>query len=241
MKALILAGGFGTRLKEIGQVTPKGLLEQKGKPLLEHTFLEIASLKDCDQIALISNGKYYNQYKNWLAQKNHPITLLDNGVLNPNERLGALGDLDFAVDSLHWQDETILVLPSDTYFEFSLQEIVAIYKKTNNFVTVVRDVGDKSIIANRLGCAILSEGEMVEFIEKPSNPPSTYAAIPFYLYTPEVLKLLKTYKNEGNEMDTPGSIIPWLLEKKIPVKTLVVTSMTLDVGTPKDLTELQNL
>lgn len=241
MKAVILAGGFGTRLKQLGENTPKGLLNQRETPLMSHICQEISKIDEIDQVALVANGKYAPKYQSWLNNNFPEVLLLNNGVFEPEKRLGALGDLHYTLNQLSWYDEPILVLPSDTYFQFSLNQILEIYKSHQTFVTVVRDVQDKSIIAGRLGCAKLNNGELIEFYEKPLYPPTTLASIPFYLYNPETLKLLGVYKDDNQDMDAPGSIIPWLLQKKIPIHALEVSSMTLDVGTPEDVSRLQEL
>lgn len=242
MRALILAAGFGTRLKELGEKTPKGLIKQHNKPLLKHVCQEIEALgQNIQTTALVTNNKYFSQYSAW-THANYPrIQVLNNGVDSSEKRLGAIGDLHRVVDSLNWRDEPLLVLPSDTYFEFNLSDLVEIYEKTHDFVTVVRLMPDKKIIANRLGCAVVEQDRITKFLEKPSTPPSLYAAIPFYLYPEKVLKQIPDYMDQGNDPDSPGSIIPWLIANNIPVRTIITTNQTLDVGTQEDITALQQL
>lgn len=241
MKALILAGGFGTRLKELGENTPKGLLKQGDTPLMTHICKELESIEAIDEVALVTNNKYFQQYNSWLSDNFPKIKIFNDGINTSEERLGALGDLQFVVEKLSWANQTVIVLPSDTYFEFSLNTLVSEALQNNDFTTVVRDVKDPGIIAHRLGCAVIKDNLIVDFIEKPANPPSTLASIPFYIYRPKDFILLQDYQRAQNNMDTPGSFIPWLLKKGEVVRPFVVESNTLDVGTKVDFEMLQNL
>lgn len=240
MKALILAAGFGTRLKTLGETIPKGLIRHGQTPLIDYLLREVGDIPEIKQIALVSNNRYARAYEVWLKRHQLDIQLLNNGVDESDMRLGALGDLIFGIDQLQWQTQPILVLPSDTYFRFPLAGVIRKFRETGEFTTVLRQMPDKSVIANRLGCAVLNEDRIIEFAEKPSQPRSLYAAIPFYIYPPKVVSLLDTYRKQGNTLDAPGSIINWLIENRHPVHAYVTEYETLDVGTPADVTQLQS-
>ena len=94
------------------------------------------------------------------------------------------------------------------------------------------------------GCAVLNESKkIVKFIEKPSSPPSNFAAIPFYYYPRQFLVLLKDYQNEfvndQKKMDAPGNIVPWLIKRGVVVNAYITDKPTLDIGTPQDLEEFR--
>jgi glucose-1-phosphate thymidylyltransferase len=240
MKSIILAGGYGTRLKEAGEGLPKGLIAVGETTLVERVVDELRAL-GISEIALVTNEKYYSHYSRWAGnQKN--ISLVNDGTTSPETRLGALGDLLLVIQTLGWEDDAILVAPSDTYYEFPLSLFRNMVQKSpNDFATIVRkmDMGD---IKNRLGCAILNElNQIVDFVEKPEDPPSPYAAIPFYYYPAQAHALLTQYAAAGNSMDAPGNIIPWLLKRGLPVRACVVDHRTIDVGTPKDRETLKTV
>lgn len=241
-KAIILGGGFGTRLN--GAVDgPKGLIEVGGATLFGRMIDDLRQTPDISETALVANARYYDQYKLYL-EEHYPdfsIILVNDGAFTPEEKKGALGDLMFSLDELDWWQNDILVLPTDTYYSFKIARLRKFFSEQQSFVTVVREFEDKSKIKNKLGCAVMKGEQVVGFIEKPEDPPSCFAAIPFYIYPKEILPILKQYSNEGGNMDAPGSIIPWLIEKGIKVYALNVTGLTIDVGTPDDLKRLQNL
>ncbi|MEP7167233.1 MAG: sugar phosphate nucleotidyltransferase [Candidatus Woesebacteria bacterium] len=236
MQALILAAGFGTRLKEFGETLPKGLIPTGNSTLLGKVMSELQNIP----VTLITNAKFYPQYAEWIDKESKALVLVNDKATDPDNRLGALGDLLFALEStIGWNDD-LLVIPSDTYYEFSIQDFIAFAQAKNSFATVVRKM-DTTLIAGRLGCAVVEGEYITSFVEKPQIPPSDLAAIPFYYYPKAVLARLPEYKQEGGNMDAPGSIIPWFLSKQIPVVAYLTQGQTLDVGTMSDVERLQTL
>lgn len=241
MNILLLAAGFGTRLKEYGETTPKGLVSTASGTLMDHVLHECAQLSA--PIALVTNGRFFSTYSEWLT-KNYAslhVNVINDEAMTPETRLGALGDIAFSINQLGWEDEDLLVLPTDTFFSFSLEDFVRFATDENLFATVIRDMGDKNLIANRLGCATVRDERIIAFVEKPADPPTSLAAIPFYYYPRKVLALIAEYRESGGNMDAPGSIIPWLLSKQLPVAAYQIESTTLDVGTPMDIETVRSL
>lgn len=241
MNILLLAAGFGTRLQEYGAVTPKGLIPTATGTLMDHVLHECQELKA--SVALVTNDRFFSTYTTWL-QKNYPslaVKILNDGAQTPEKRLGALGDILFSIKQLGWENDDLLVLPSDTYFAFSLQDFVRFATEENLFSTVVRDMQDKSLIADRLGCPTIRDERIIAFVEKPSEPLTSMAAIPFYYYPKRVLPLIAEYAAASGNMDAPGSIIPWFLSKQLPVAAYQIESPTLDVGTPVDVDKVRGL
>jgi NDP-sugar pyrophosphorylase family protein len=240
MNGLILAAGYGTRLKEYGEKLPKGLIPYKNTVLVERVITEFLT-NNITGTALITNDKYKHAYETFVQSKGYDITVLSDGTKTAENHLGGLADLWFAVQKLGWIDRDILVAPSDTYVEFSFSDFLSVINKhPQNFCTIVRKM-DTEAIKGRLGCATIKDGQITAFVEKPANPPSPFAAIPFYYYPSSVLPLLNIYKQEGNTMDAPGSIVPWLLARKLPVYAYTVSTNTIDVGTMNDVQTLQGL
>lgn len=241
IQVVILAAGFGTRLhNELGKL-PKGLAEADGKPLVTR-LVEDLRANGFSQIALITNALFYQQYETWNNNLLPPVTLVNDGKQNPDERLGAIGDLLLYLDQLG-TDTDILICPSDTYIAGSLKEYFdQIRENPDQFLTVVRKMS-KDEIQGRLGCAVLSEdqNQIISFEEKPSDPKSEYASIPFYYLPAAYIGLIREYVRNGGSLDAPGNLIRILLEKNIPVQAFVLRAQTLDVGTPQDLNTLRNI
>jgi glucose-1-phosphate thymidylyltransferase len=233
-----LGGGFGTRLNEIGKETPKGLLAAgKANTIIGRLMDDVQKETRIDELALVSNGRFFDKYFIWLQEKNYPkkVNLLNNGSQNPEERLGAIGDLFFLVKALNWRRHDVLVAPSDTLYGFGMSEFLDFCEGKEGLITIVRKMKSKAEIAGRLGCAQLSGDRMIGFEEKPQKPKSLFASIPFYLYREGTLQVLQELLNESGFIDAPGSVIPDLLRRGVSIYAYQTTHPTLDVGTPKDV------
>ena len=95
-----------------------------------------------DLHSLVTNGLYVKQYETWFNSRysNFPIQIINNKSTTPEKRLGAIGDLMFAVERLGWWNENILILPSDTYYEFPLQRLVDFVQEKRDFVCFLIDL-----------------------------------------------------------------------------------------------------
>lgn len=235
INCVILAAGFGTRLGEIGETTPKGLLSVSGHTLIDKLCHELVDHFKPGSISLITNDLFNKNYVDWQTRSNlSQIKIINNHIQTPSKRLGAIGDIIYSLDQLSWWKSDLLVVPSDTFYNFSLESLLEFYYLEPNFTTVFRETSTDEI-QNRLGCGVIRKEQVSSFVEKPEQPPSNYAAVPFYIYPQPVLMMLKQYQQEGMSLDAPGSIIPWLLTKHVSVRAFVTDQITIDVGTKSDL------
>ncbi len=244
MNALLLAAGFGTRLGEFGQTIPKGLIVSRNTTLIERVIRDVQGIPDLvSKRAVVSNERFAKLYSQWLQEHGYTdsFRFLSDGTTEPEKRKGALGDILFCLEELSWWDEDLLVLSTDTYYEFSMKEFAQFAKEKGSFATVVRDMGTIEQIRNRLGCAVLEGDRIASFVEKPANPPSTYAAIPFYYYSKQALQALRSYAVSGGNLDAPGNIIPWFIQQEIPVFAFKTEGTTIDVGTLADVETLRGV
>ena len=83
MKCVIPAAGFGTRMGELCENTPKTLLKVKGKFLLDHIIQKVLEIPDINEIVIVSNAKFYPQFESWIKKTNYnvPVRLINNGVM----------------------------------------------------------------------------------------------------------------------------------------------------------------
>lgn len=243
MRVLLLAAGFGTRLGSFGESTPKGLIQAGPTTLLGKAVIDVFRLDPKpDDVALITNERFVEAYGRWLVDKGYAqrVQFFSDGALDPTSRIGAIGDILLAIEHFGWEDDDLLVVPSDTYYTFSLKSFVDFARRHDGLSTIFREL-PKATIADRLGCGVLNGERLIDFVEKPHDPPSGFAAIPFYYYPQSYLRLIRDYKSSGGTMDAPGSLVPWLLGKQKSVFAYITDGETLDVGTPGDMEKLQTL
>ena len=124
MKCLILAAGYATRLYPLTENFPKPLLEVQGKTILDHLIDDMDSLGMIDEYVVISNHKYAHHFEAWAKTKLQKVTVVDDGTDSNETRLGAVKDIQFAIDALGIEDD-MLVIAGDNVLDFSLTRFVS--------------------------------------------------------------------------------------------------------------------
>jgi len=88
MQAIILAGGYGTRLYPLTLNAPKPMVAVAGKPMIEYLIEKLQKLPEISEIIIVSNAKFIHVFEEWLLQKNYKnIVLLNDGTTSNEDRL----------------------------------------------------------------------------------------------------------------------------------------------------------
>lgn len=241
MKAIILAAGYATRLYPLTQNKPKALLPVAGKPILDYIVDQIETVEEVDGIVIISNDKFYDNFTEWKEnRKTHlEITVLNDNTTNDENKLGAVGDINFAIDKLAL-DEDILVMAGDNIFTFELKDFTDYYKLKNTDVILAKRIESISDL-KRMGNAVLDKnGKVLDMVEKPENPPSDTAVFAVYLYKKDTVPMIKQYLAEGGNPDAPGFFPSWLHKKK-DVYAYVFDGECYDIGTPDSYKQVNEI
>ena len=136
MKCLILAAGYATRLYPLTENFPKPLLMVGEKTILDWLIDDIDASEEIDEYVVISNHKYAHCFYEWAKDKNVEITIVDDGTVSNETRLGAVRDIEFAINKLAL-DSDMLVIAGDNVLDFSLTEFVS-YAKEKNASCIMR-------------------------------------------------------------------------------------------------------
>jgi glucose-1-phosphate thymidylyltransferase len=238
MNALILAAGYATRLYPLTLDKAKPLLTVGGKPIIEWVTDTLVDVPNLETIYVVTNDKFASDFQEWSERyrNQHPkfkFKIVNDGSQNDDDKLGAIGDINFVVTRENLTRDGLLIIAGDNLVTESLTGFVACAKETE--VTVgVYDVGDMEAIKKYGNIAIDADGIITHFEEKPQKPRGTLAAIAIYYYSPEVLSLLTTYLAAGNNPDQPGRFVQWLYTRK-PVKTFQIKGRWLDIGSKETL------
>ena len=209
MKCLILAAGYATRLYPLTENFPKPLLEVRNKTILDWLIDDIDSLGQVDEYVVISNHKFAEHFVKWAAGKTQKITVVDDGTSTNETRLGAVRDIQFAIDELGI-DSDMLVIAGDNLLDFSLTEFMkyAGEKKTS---CIMRYYEASEERLKKSGVATIDEKDKIlHLVEKPAEPESHWCCPPFYYYTKEDARLVAKGIEAGCGIDAPGSYIAWL-------------------------------
>lgn len=242
MKALVLAAGYATRLYPLTLDQPKPLLKVGGKPIIEYILDKIYEIEKIDQIYIVTNNKFKNNFDEWLKNYNskRPINIINDGTLSNDDRLGAVGDINFVIKQENINDD-LLVIAGDNLFEFSLTKLTDIKNQKNSAVMAVMDLKDPKLIANRYGNIIIDQdNKIINFEEKPAEPKSSLAASATYLFTKEALVEVNNCLRENPNLDAPGNLIIYLINKQ-PVYAYLVEGKWFDIGSLDQLKEADEL
>jgi glucose-1-phosphate thymidylyltransferase len=215
VQCIILCAGFATRLRPLTLLQPKHLLPIAGRPMLDHLLDRLAEAGIQSGI-LVTNRRFAENFTKWNGRGSHalPVQILDDGTETNETRLGSIGDLKFALENGDVRGDFIVV-NGDNLFTFSLGPVFESFRQRGNVIALY-DVGSKDV-AKLMGHATCdSAGRVVDFVEKPPNPPTTLASIGIYVYRREVRDLVNRYLAEGGSRDRTGDFVAWL-HRQTPV------------------------
>lgn len=209
MKAVILAGGYGTRISAIAKGRSKVLMPVAGRPVVEYVLDTVKTVEDVDEIVLVTNAKFYEDFRDWSEEYDHEVSLaVINDLTSSNEdRLGAVGDVLFAVEAKQIDDD-LLIVAGDNICDFNLKPMRE-QTKTLGSMIALYDVGSLDEAKKFSNVKMDTERRIVEFVEKPKKPQDSLVAVALYMLCKQELSLLSTYKQEGNNLDLLGGFVEW--------------------------------
>jgi glucose-1-phosphate thymidylyltransferase len=237
VKALVLAAGYATRLRPLTDTWAKELLPVGGRPILDAIVERIGEVAEVDEIHVVTNARKAPAFMRWAGGRQ--VRVHDDGTTSNDDRLGAIGDMRFVVEQAAVDDD-LLVIAGDNLFEFSLAQFVDFWHgKGSASAIAVRDVGSREL-ARRYGVVELAADDRVlDFVEKPDDPPSTLAATATYLFHRDHVPLIETYLAEGNAPDQPGRFVAWL-HRREPVFGWRFAGEWFDIGDLEQLLQADN-
>lgn len=226
MKCLILAAGYATRLYPLTENFPKPLLKVGEKTILDWLIEDIDQAGVVDEYVVISNHKFAGIFENWAKGKR--VTVLDDGTSSNETRLGAVRDIQFAIDELGLDDD-LLVIAGDNLLDFSLVKFIE-YAQEKGTTCVMRYYEPAIEKLRKTGVATVNnEGLILSMVEKPAEPQSHWCCPPFYFYRKEDVPLVKVGIDSGCGVDAPGSFIAWLATQT-PVYAWEMPGRRYDIG-----------
>jgi glucose-1-phosphate thymidylyltransferase len=240
VKAIILAGGYATRLQPLTDDRSKCLLPVGGKPMVDWILDRVRETEEIDEVHVVTNSRFARDFEHWAMSKDG-VTVHDDGTSSNDDRLGAIGDIAFTLERAAIVDDDVIVIAGDNLFDFDLQAYIDFWRSKGVAGAIaVRDVGDLRL-ASQYGIVELdADDRVIDFVEKPPEPTSTLCATATYIYHREHLPLVTRYLAEGNAPDQSGSFIEWLRSRE-PVYGYRFTGSWLDIGDKEQLLAADNM
>jgi glucose-1-phosphate thymidylyltransferase len=230
MKCLLLAAGFGTRLKKLNINTSKGLIPYCGVPLISHIKNRVPSSLD---VYVHTNLLFEKDYRDWQKNLARSVKISVEPTKDPSEALGAVGSINYFIHE-NKIDDDLLVVATDNYFESGLDGFIARFDGEHPLVAL-HDLGDVKRASN-FGVVSVKGDRIVSFVEKPANPESSLISTGLYIFPRQAVSELKEYCCRGTR-DNLGDFIRHLLSV-LPVHAYILTGAWFDIGNETDYKEI---
>jgi len=234
MKCVVLCAGYATRLHPLTLDRPKPLLPVGGIPLLQRIADRVSEIKGCDRLYIVTNHRFAPNFREWEAlyrgfggARRMRVEVIDDGSTNNGDRLGAIGDIDYAIRNVKIDDD-LLVLAGDNLLLFDLGELCR-FGASKGVGIAVKDLKNRDLAKLYGVVEVDREGRVVAFEEKPANPKSALASIGAYYFCRDKVPLVGRYLSEGNKPDQPGNYVQWLY-RQVPVFGFVIPGQWYDIG-----------
>lgn len=223
MKAVVMAGGFGTRLRPLVINIPKPMVPVANKPIMAHILKLLKKHNFNDLIVILYHQPeiikgYFKDGKDFGVNIEYIISYED---------LGTAGAVALAKDKL---DDTFLVISGDILTDFNLSDIISFHKEKKSLATITLTRVENPL---QFGIVLTSKGgEITRFLEKPSwgEVFSDTINTGIYVLEPEVFEFIPTSK----EFDFSKNLYPIILLKKLPLYGYIAEGYWKDIGNLKD-------
>ncbi|ADD07371.1 sugar nucleotidyltransferase (plasmid) [Natrialba magadii ATCC 43099] len=229
MKAVVLAGGYATRLWPITRHRPKMFLPLEETTVIERIYAELETADRIEEVYVSTNERFAPEFEAQLADSDYEKPQLSvEETRAEDEKLGVVGALAQLVDR-EGIDDDLLVIAGDNIVDFAIEDFLAYYDRKDAPVIAAYDVGSPER-ATAYGVVDLEDDRVVDFQEKPDDPPGTRVSIGCYAFPQDALELLPTYLEGGNDPDEPGWFVQWLQSRE-PTYAYVFDGAWFDIGT----------
>jgi len=223
MKAIILVGGFGTRLKDLAKDIPKAMVMIAGKPFLEHLLISLKEQGITEIILAVHHMA--NKIKTHFGTGHRwglKITYSDEET--PLGTAGAIKNAEKYIDN------TFLVLNGDCYSKLNLKEFINFHKSGNNkFSIALKKVSDSS----HYGTVALEESKITNFAEKQGIGEGLINS-GIYILDPQIFNYIESNKKVSIETE----IFPRLVKDGL-LYGFSYEGYFMDIGRPETYTQFK--
>lgn len=218
IRAVVLAGGLGTRLYPLTRKTAKCMLPIKEKPLLEHVIKYLASYGFNEIVITVGNKRkqimdYFQDGSDFGVRLYYSIE---------NKPLGTAGSLRNAAKLI---TDTVLVMQADTITNFSIDKIISFHREKKAMVTIALTSMEN---IKGYGVAVIDgNNRITRFEEKPADNFSNLINSGIYVLERKVLD----YIPPNRTFDFARDLFPLLLREEYHVYGIKMNGYWFDIGT----------
>jgi len=227
--AIILAGGYGTRLKALSKNLPKPLLKVAGKPMVEYIFDRLAEIDEIRHVIISTNLRYEQQFSEWLQSNSLQwrVKIVADRSCSEEEKPGAIASLAQLTSGV---EDDCLIIAGDNLLTSSLKAMFHAFKEKSCATVGLYDVKDPSLAKQYSTATLDAQGRIISLSEKPANPDTTLIGTCVYMLPRRTVTRFKEYSTETADRDNPGRFIGWLCRRE-PVHGHILEGNWWDIGT----------
>ncbi len=235
MKAVVLAGGYATRLWPVTRHRPKMLLPVGETTVIDTILSQLETDDRIDDVFVSTNERFAGDFREHVADTGFEKPQLSiEDTTDEDEKFGVVGALAQLVEREGIVDEDLLVIAGDNLISFDVADFLDFFEDQSAPTLAAYDVGSREK-AKSYGLVELDGDRVVDFQEKPDNPPSTLVSIACYAFPAESVRFGE-YLAGGNNPDEPGWFIQWLVDHS-EVHAFTFDGAWFDIGTPESYLE----
>jgi len=227
MKAIVLHGGHGTRLRPLTHTGPKQLLPIANKPMSQYC---IESIKETgiNEIAIIVGGTGSSKVREYYGSgEKFGVSFT---YIEQDRPKGIAHAIRLCKEFVN--NEKFLVFLGDNIVQRSIADFTSNFKKSEFDATILLCEVDNP---SRFGIAAIENNKITKILEKPKDPPSNLAVTGIYFLTPIIFDVIDNLKPSGrNELEITDAL-DILLEKNHNISFEMIADYWKDTGTPEDI------
>ncbi|NBB99924.1 MAG: NTP transferase domain-containing protein [Bacteroidetes bacterium] len=212
-RAIVLCAGFGTRLRPLTADTPKPLVEVADRPILDYLVAQLAPWQSLRRITVVTNNAHPHTWQSWAANwkprldtAGVALSLLDDGVTHPADALGAVGDLQFALQQTA-ADHPALVVAGDSIFRLSLAPVRAAFQETGTAQALALYEDDPAHLRQTSVFDLSEDGVVQGLTHGPATQKPQWTSPACYALPPSALQHASPYLQRGGDADSLGAFL----------------------------------
>lgn len=232
MHAIVLAGGYATRLWPITKHRPKMLLPVGDQTVMGTILDPLEKEPRIEDVYVSTNEAFAKTFETYLQESDYEKPQLSiEDTTEEAEKFGVVGALAQLTERENLTDDT-LVIAGDNLISFAISDFLDAFETNDSPTLAAYDVGSYDS-ATKYGLIALNNDNVVtDFQEKPDDPKSTLVSIACYGFTSETLPKLDEYLAADTNPDEPGWFIEWLQNREA-VHAFTFDEAWFDIGTPE--------
>ncbi len=230
MKAVVMAGGFGTRIQPLTASRPKPMLPIINRPMMEHTMMTLKDLGITEFIILL----YFKPEMIQNYFKDGSDLGIKISYVTPDDDYGTAGAVKLAQEYIG--DDNFIIISGDLVTDFDFKKLFDFHSLKKSKLSIGLTSVENPL---QFGVVIANEDNVIEkFLEKPSwgEVFSDTINTGIYIIEPEILEFIP----KGENFDFGKNLFPLLMENKVELMGCNLTGYWRDVGNPESYREVHN-